>query len=86
MTPPRSPKVLLGSLLAISLPAGAAICSGCGSDGAGTIHIDSPKARRQVMQTGAGVTPTATAKPSPSGMPRKSVPRSATKNHVPQSR
>ena len=37
--------------------AGAALWSGCGSDGAGTIHIESPKARKQMMQTGAGTTP-----------------------------
>jgi hypothetical protein len=68
--------------LVVILLAGAALVSGCGSDGAGSIHIESPKARRETMKTGAGVAPTAIAKPSSSGTPRKSIPRTAIKNHA----
>jgi hypothetical protein len=58
MTPTRGPNFLCGSLFVINLLAGVVLWSGCGSDGAGTMHIDSPKARKQTVQTGAGPTPT----------------------------
>jgi hypothetical protein len=86
MTPARSRKFLRGSLLVVTLLGTAALWSGCGSDGVGTIHIDPPKARTDLMRTGAGVAPVAIARPSESGTPRTAVPRSATKNHVPKNR
>jgi hypothetical protein len=64
MTPTRGPKFPYGFLFVITLLAGVVPWSGCGSDGAGTIHIESPKARKQMMQTGAGPTPTTTPKRS----------------------
>jgi hypothetical protein len=76
--------LLCGSLLVINLLAGVVLWRGCGSDGAGTMHMESPKALKQMMRTGAGTTPTATTKPSASGEPPKVVPHSATKNHVPK--
>jgi hypothetical protein len=82
----HSRKFLLESVLTGSLLASSALWSGCGSDGAGTIHIASSKSRRQLVQTGAGVAPTATAKPAPSGIPGKSAPRSAIKNLVTKKR
>src|SRR5262249_51584725 len=82
--PARSPHFLLGSSLVGSLLAAAALGSGCGSDGAGTIHIASSKSRRQIMQTGAGLVPAPAAKLSPSGMPRKTVPRPRIKTPVPK--
>jgi hypothetical protein len=84
MTPKRGPKFLCGSLFVINLLAGVVPWSGCGSDGEGTIYIESPKARKQMMRTGAGTMPTATTKPSTSGAPPKAVPHTATKNHVPK--
>jgi hypothetical protein len=80
----RSHRLLLGSSLIGSLLAACVLSSGCGSDGAGTIHIDSSKSRRQNMQTGAGLVPTPAAKLSPSGMPRKTVPRPRIKTPVPK--
>jgi hypothetical protein len=71
-------------LFVITLLAGVVPWSGCGFDGAGTMHIESPKARKQMMRTGAGTTPTATTKPSASGAPPKAVPHTATKNRVPK--
>jgi hypothetical protein len=82
--PARSRKFWLESSLAGSLLAAYILGSGCGSDGAGTIHIASSKSRRQIMQTGAGLAPTPNAKPSPTGMPRKPVPRPGNKNQVPK--
>jgi hypothetical protein len=82
MTPTRSPKFLRQSLLSTNLLSAAALSSGCGPDGAGTIHIESPKARKQMMQTGAGTTPTPTIKLSPSATHQISVPRSAIRSHA----
>ncbi len=82
MTSTRRDKLRFPTSLGFHLLAGAALCSGCGSDGAGTIHIDSPKAKKDVMKTGAGVAPVAIAQRSPSGKTQKSVPRSANKNLV----
>jgi hypothetical protein len=84
MTATGGPKFLCGSLFVITLLAGVVLWSGCGSDGAGTMHIESPRARKLMMRTGAGTTPTATTKPSASGAPPKAVPRTATKNRVPK--
>jgi hypothetical protein len=84
MSPAQHSKFLRQSLLIANLLACAAFCSGCGADGAGSIHIDSPKAKKQTTQTGAGVAPLATAKPSRSGTPQKSVPRSVSINHAPK--
>ncbi len=84
MSSARHSKFLLQYLLIASLLTSAAVCSGCGADGAGSIHIDSPKAKKLMMRTGSGVAPTATAKPSPSKTPQKPVPRSVNINHVPK--
>ena len=80
MNPARSPKLLRGFWLVVILLAGAAIGSGCGSDGAGSIHIESSQARREMMKTGAGVAPTAVDKSGSLGTPRKPVPSTAIKN------
>ena len=86
MTPPRSPKLLRGFLLVVILLAGAALGSGCGSDGAGSIHIESSEARREMMKTGAGVAPTAVDKSGSLATPRKSVPGTANKNRTQKKR
>jgi hypothetical protein len=77
MTSTRREKLRFRTSLVANLLAGAALCSGCGADGAGTIHIESSKAKKQFMQIGAGVAPIASAKPGPAETPRKSIPRSA---------
>jgi hypothetical protein len=82
MSPARHSNFQRQSLLIANLLACAAFCSGCGAEGTGSIHIDSRKAKKQMMQAGAGVAPPATAKPSRSGTPQKSVPRSVNINHV----
>jgi hypothetical protein len=82
MSPARHSKFLLQSLLIANLLADAAVCSGCGSDGAGSIHIDSPKARKKLMQSGAGIAPTATAKPALPEINSKSISRAAIKTPV----
>ncbi len=64
MTSTRHRKFLRGRLPAITLLAGVSLWTGCGSDGAGTIHIDSPKARRQMVNTDAGAPPTGSARPN----------------------
>jgi hypothetical protein len=69
-------------MLVVILLAGAALASGCDSDGAGSIHIESPKARKEAMKTGAGVAPTPTIKPSSFGTPRESNSRAAIKNRI----
>ncbi len=65
MTPTRTQKRLSRALLVVNLLAASACSIGCDPEGAGTIHIDSPKAKKQIMQTGAGVAPEVTAKPGP---------------------
>ena len=81
MTPNRGSTFLFGLLLVVNLMVGVTFWSGCGSNGPGTIHIESSKARRQMMQTGAGLSPTA-AKPSPSAAARKPISRSTFKGGV----
>ncbi len=66
----------------VTVLAGAITWSGCGSDGAGTIHIESAKARKQTMQTGAGLSTAANAKPSPPATVGKPVTRSTIHNTV----
>ena len=75
MCPTRRPKLRLELLLLANLIASTALSSGCGSDGAGTIHIDSPQTRRQAMQTGAGPKPSGAVTPGTSGAPVKSFTR-----------
>jgi hypothetical protein len=82
MTSTRNHSPLLGSRLVVNLLAGTILWSGCGSDVAGTIHIESSKARRQKLQTGASAAPAAAARLNPSGKPGMSVPRSKIKNRV----
>jgi hypothetical protein len=82
MSPARQSKFLLQSLLIANLLADAAVCSGCGSDGAGTIHVDSPKVKKLMMLTGSGVATTATAKPALPGITPKSVSRAAVRTSV----
>jgi hypothetical protein len=82
MTPTRNPKPLTAGLLFLTLLVGVSLWNGCGCDGAGTIHIESPKARRQVVQNGAAAATEATAKPDASVMRRKSPGRSAIKKHA----
>jgi hypothetical protein len=77
MNSTRSDKLRFRTSFGVHLLWGAALCSGCRSDGAGTIHVDSPKAKKLMMLTGSAVAPTATAKPGPSGKTQKSVPRAA---------
>ena len=84
MPPTPRQKLVLRSLLTVIPLAALALAIGCGLDGAGSIHIDSPKAKKTLMQTGAGVAPAGIAKPGPSGKPQTSVPSSANKNHVPK--
>jgi hypothetical protein len=86
MTRTRRLTPRLRTSLAVTALACIALWSGCGFDGAGTVHIDSPKARKQTMQTGAGVAPTTTAKPSPSAESQNSVLSSVSKNRVPKNR
>jgi hypothetical protein len=74
MTPTRSPMFLRRFWFGVLLLAGGALGSGCGSDGSGSIHIESPRAHRETMITGAGVAPTAVVKASSSATPRKSIP------------
>jgi hypothetical protein len=71
VTPTRSHKFLLRTLLVANLLAASGLGIGCSPDGAGTIHIDSPKARKQIMQIGARVAPAATAKPGAPGKSQK---------------
>jgi hypothetical protein len=73
-------------LLLVVLLAGTAVSSGCGSDGTGTIHIDSPKARKQMMQARAGLAPAATSKRDVAGTLGKSPPRSTIKNRATNNR
>ena len=82
MSQARHCEFLLQSLLIANLLACAAFCSGCGSDGAGSIHIDSPKAKKKLMQTGAGVAAPATAKRALPGITPRSVPRAAVRTPV----
>jgi hypothetical protein len=82
MTSTRRHRFRLGSWLVVTLLAGTVLWSGCGSDGAGTIHIESSKARRQRLQSGASAAPAAAARLNPSGTPGMSVPRSTIKNRV----
>ena len=56
MSPVRSSKFLLRSLLIANLLVGAAVFSGCGPDGAGSIHIDSPKATQKMPNRRGGRT------------------------------
>ena len=81
----RRPELRLGVLLA-GLVATTALWSGCGSDGAETIHINSPQARRQTMQTGAGPTPSGAMTPGTSGAPVKSVARAPARRGVGKAR
>jgi hypothetical protein len=71
----RHRKLVLKSLTVVYLLTGAPLLSGCGSHGAGTVHIDSPQARRKVMQTGAGLGPVMSAKTSPSATAGKPISR-----------
>ena len=82
MTSTRRDKFRFPTSLGVHLLAGVALCSGCGSDGAGTIHIDAAKAKKLMMRTGSGVAPTAAAKPGLPGIPPKSVPRAAIRTPV----
>jgi hypothetical protein len=82
MCPIRRPKLRLELLLLANLIASTALSSGCGPDGAGTIHIESPQSRRQTIQTGAGLTPSGAMKPGSSATPGKSLARPAIKNGV----
>jgi hypothetical protein len=82
MTPTRRQDSRRGSLWVATLLAGAALSGGCGSDGAGTIHIESSKSRREMLQTGAGLAAIATAQRQPAGIPGKSAPRPAIKKLV----
>jgi hypothetical protein len=75
-TRPRNSRIR--ALLAVNLLAGTA-WSGCGPDGAGTIHIESPEAHRRWMQTGAGPGPTVPIKLGPSSTPGQSPARPAGK-------
>jgi hypothetical protein len=86
MTRTRSHTLPLRTSLAVTSLAGVVLWSGCGSDGAGTIHIDSPKSRKQTMQAGAGVAPTTTVEPSPSAESQNSAPSSVNKSRVPKNR
>jgi hypothetical protein len=71
MTSTRRDRFRFPTSLGVPLLAGVALCSGCGSDGAGSIHIDSPKAKKLMMRTGSRVAPTATARPGRPGIPTK---------------
>jgi hypothetical protein len=84
MTPTPRQMLPLRTLLVINLFAASALAIGCGPEGAGSIHIDSPKAKKKLMQTGAGLAPAGIAKPGPLGRSQKSVPSSVNKNHVPK--
>jgi hypothetical protein len=86
MCPTRHPELRLGVLRLTCLVAATALWSGCGSDGAGTIHMNSPQARRQTMQTGAGPTPSGAMTPATSGAPVKSVARTPAKGGVGKAR
>jgi hypothetical protein len=86
MTPTRRQRLLLRWLPLVVLLDGAAVLSGCGSDGAATVHIDSPKARKQMMQSGAGVAPAATSKRDAARKLGNSPPRPTIKNHAPRNR
>jgi hypothetical protein len=72
----------LGSLGAFNLLLGGALLLKCGPGGAGSIQIDSPKARKQKMQTGGGLVPAATAKPGSRETPGKPAPRLKARNPV----
>ena len=82
MTSTRRDRLRFRTWLGANLLWGVTLCSGCGSDSAGTIHVDSPKAKKLMMRTGSGVAPTSTAKPGLSGIPPKSVARAAIKTKV----
>jgi hypothetical protein len=82
MSPTRRTKFRIESLLVAGVLAGAALSSGCGSDGAGAIHLDSPQARKKNMQAGAGLAPTEAKKPGANGAAGKTVPRSSSQNQV----
>ncbi len=82
MIPRRHPRFPLELSLVLGLLAATALWSGCGPDGAGTIHIESPQSRRQTIQTGEGLTPSGAMKPGSSATPGKSLARPAIKNGV----
>jgi hypothetical protein len=82
MCPTRRPALRLEFLLLANLVASTALWSGCGSEGAGTIHINSPQASRQTMREGAGLTPTGAMNPGTSATPGKSPARPAIKSGV----
>jgi hypothetical protein len=86
MTPARFSSFPRRCLLLLTLLGGASFSTGCGSDGAGTIHIESPKARRQMMQTGGGNAATATGKPGATGTVPKPPAHSTIKSHASKKR
>ena len=76
----------LRTFLVADLIGASAVLGGCSPEGAGTIHIDSPKAKKQMMQTGAGSASTATSKPVPSAKTQMPVPGSANNNPTSKNR
>jgi hypothetical protein len=82
----RFPKFLLRSSVVVCLLAGTASWAGCGSDGAGTIHIGSSQARKQMRKSGGEPSPTAAARSHSAPTPGKPAPRSTVSNGVPKKR
>jgi hypothetical protein len=61
----------------------ASVCAiGCGPEGAGTIHVNSPRAKKDAMKTGAGVAPAAAPTSVPSPKTQKSASASTGKNRT----
>jgi hypothetical protein len=73
MYPRRWHESSLRLLIVVYVFVALALSGGCGSQGAGTVHIDSPRAQKKLMQTGAGLGTAAVANSGPraaAGEPR----------------
>jgi hypothetical protein len=84
MTPSRILRLLFRAMLIAILGFPALSCVGCGSDGPGSIHIESPAARRKDMLRGAGLP--AVEDPAQSTAPGKQASPSRVRDDVKKKR
>jgi hypothetical protein len=75
----RRQVLLFRKSLVVSLFTVSAISIGCGPEGAGSIHINSPKSKQEMIKIGAGDAPTLTATPGPRPKSRSTSKKGAQK-------